>query len=111
VWRASTGVIHCVFDQIPNLQNCFTAPNKNLGGEGASDTCRRIPLQVNFYEKITFRVWCLYRCLVHDKIRNVRGLNYPVSKVVLALGDEVCQDYFFRQVHTLEVAGFFTIIK
>ncbi len=26
--------IHCVFDQIPNLQNCFTTPNKNLGGEG-----------------------------------------------------------------------------
>jgi hypothetical protein len=34
VWRATTGVIHCVFDQIPNLQNCFTTPNKNLGGEG-----------------------------------------------------------------------------
>ncbi len=37
VWRASTGVIHCVSDQIPNLQNCFAAPNKDLGGEGASD--------------------------------------------------------------------------
>jgi hypothetical protein len=37
VWRASTGVIHCVIDQIPNLQNCFTTSNKNLGGEGASD--------------------------------------------------------------------------
>jgi hypothetical protein len=30
-----TGVIHCIFDQIPNLQNCFTTPNKNLGGKGA----------------------------------------------------------------------------
>ncbi len=37
VWRASTGVNHCVFDQIPNLQNCFTTPNKILGREGASD--------------------------------------------------------------------------
>jgi hypothetical protein len=37
VWRASAGVIHYVFDKIPNLQNCFTTPNKNLGGEGASD--------------------------------------------------------------------------
>jgi hypothetical protein len=43
VWRAS-GVIHCQYDQIPNLhncikkrKNCFTTPNKNLGGEGASD--------------------------------------------------------------------------
>jgi hypothetical protein len=33
----TSGVMHCVFDQIPNLQNCFTTPNKNLGGEGASD--------------------------------------------------------------------------
>jgi hypothetical protein len=28
---------HSVSDQIQNLQNCFTIPNKNLGGEGASD--------------------------------------------------------------------------
>jgi hypothetical protein len=34
VWRASTVVINCVFDQIPNLPNCFTTPNKNLGGRG-----------------------------------------------------------------------------
>ncbi len=31
--RAYTGVIRYVFDQIPNLQNCFTT----VGGEGASD--------------------------------------------------------------------------
>ncbi len=37
VWRASTGVLHCVFDQILNLQNCFTTPNKNRGGAGASN--------------------------------------------------------------------------
>ncbi len=36
VWRPYTGVIHCVFDQIPNLQNCFTTTNKKLEGEGAS---------------------------------------------------------------------------
>ncbi len=30
VWRAYTGVIHCVFDQTLNVQNCFTTPNKNL---------------------------------------------------------------------------------
>jgi hypothetical protein len=48
VWRASTGVIHCVFDQIPNLQNCFTTPNKNLGGDRAPDKCRQVPLQLNF---------------------------------------------------------------
>jgi hypothetical protein len=34
MWRAYTGVIHCTFDQIPYLQNCFTTPNNNLEGEG-----------------------------------------------------------------------------
>jgi hypothetical protein len=40
-----------VSDQIQNLQNCFTTTNINLGGEGASkkiNTCRKVPLQVNF---------------------------------------------------------------
>ncbi len=36
VWRAYTGFIHYLFDQIPNLQNCFTTPNKNLGGGGGA---------------------------------------------------------------------------
>jgi hypothetical protein len=29
--------LHSDSDQIQNLQNCYTTPNKNLGGEGASD--------------------------------------------------------------------------
>jgi hypothetical protein len=37
-------VTHSVFDQIPNLQNCFTAP----GGIRQINTCRPVPLQVNF---------------------------------------------------------------
>jgi hypothetical protein len=37
---------------------------QNLGGKGASDTCRQVPLLVNL-KKLTFRVWCLYRYLVH----------------------------------------------
>ncbi len=32
--RAYAGAIHCVFDQIPNLQNCFTTPNKTQEGMG-----------------------------------------------------------------------------
>jgi hypothetical protein len=43
VWRAYAGVIHCIFDQIPNLQNCFTTSNKNLGGEGASHKKHLLP--------------------------------------------------------------------
>jgi hypothetical protein len=50
VWRASTEVIHWVFDQIPNLQNFFTTPNKNLGGEGASD--RQTPVTKSLYRTI-----------------------------------------------------------
>ncbi len=42
MWRASTGVIHCIFDQIPNLQNGLTTPNKNLGGEGPN-TDKHLP--------------------------------------------------------------------
>jgi hypothetical protein len=37
---------------LPDLEpaKLLTAPNKNLGGDGASqiNTCRKVPLQVNF---------------------------------------------------------------
>ncbi len=32
--RAYREVIHCVFDQILNLQYCFTTPNKTKEGRG-----------------------------------------------------------------------------
>ncbi len=56
VWRAYTGVIHCVFDQIPNLQNRFTPPpppqqKPRLGGGLRQiKTCRQDTSQVNFKE-------------------------------------------------------------
>jgi hypothetical protein len=31
VIQCDSGVIRCVFDQIPNLQNYFATPNKSLG--------------------------------------------------------------------------------
>jgi hypothetical protein len=37
VWRAYTGVIHCVFDHIHNRQNCLTTQNNKLVGEGSSE--------------------------------------------------------------------------
>ncbi len=46
VWRAFKAVYthrHCVFDQVPILPNCFTTPNKNLGGE--IKPCRQFTLQ------------------------------------------------------------------
>jgi hypothetical protein len=51
VWRAYTGAIHCVFDQIRNLQNCFTTPKQKPrrgGGLRQLNTCRQVPLQVYF---------------------------------------------------------------
>ncbi len=61
MWRASTGVIHCVFDQIPNLKNCFTTPNKNLGGGGTSD--RTTPplssFKSQFLRKADIKDWSL----------------------------------------------------
>ncbi len=53
VWRASTGVLHSVLDQTKPTK-LFYHPNKNLGGEGGLrqiNTCRQIPLQVNFKER------------------------------------------------------------
>jgi hypothetical protein len=41
VWRASTGVIHSEFDQIPNLQNCFITPNKTW--ETGPQTDKHLP--------------------------------------------------------------------
>ncbi len=61
--------IHCVFDQIPNLQNCFSTLNKKPrrgGGLKQINICRQDPIQVNFKGKPTFTVWCLYRYFVHD---------------------------------------------
>ncbi len=42
----------------------------NGGGWGPRqiNTCRQVPLLVNFSEKPTFRVWCLYRYFVHDTV-------------------------------------------
>ncbi len=34
MWRAYTVVNQCVFDQIPNLQNCFTLQTKHRRGGG-----------------------------------------------------------------------------
>ncbi len=70
MWRPYTGVIHCVFDQNPNLQNCIINPKENPrrgGGLGHINTKHLppSPFTSQFLRKPTFRVWCLYRYLVH----------------------------------------------
>ncbi len=69
------GVIHCVFYQIPNLQNCFTTPNKNLGGEGGLrqiNTCRHVLYKSIFkksgqleLESISYLVHALQPTVAH----------------------------------------------
>ncbi len=69
------GVLSCVGDYILQEFNTLfltrfrtykiarPPPNKNLGGEGASDmqinTCRKVPLQVNFLDD-DILLWCLH---------------------------------------------------
>jgi hypothetical protein len=45
VWRASTGVKHCVFDQNPNLQKLQKTKQKPKRGGGLRqiNTCRQAP--------------------------------------------------------------------
>ncbi len=60
VWRAYSGVKHSEFDQILNLQNCFTTPNKNRknwAGEGSSD--RETPAAKYLYWSIFKKSWTL----------------------------------------------------
>jgi hypothetical protein len=58
VWRASTGVIHYVFDQIEPTKLLYHPKQKPRRGGGLRqiNTCRQIPLQVNFLEKPPFRI-------------------------------------------------------
>jgi hypothetical protein len=43
------------------------------------NTCRQVPLLVNFYEKPTYRVWYLYRYFVHADLESVgAALSTPL---------------------------------
>ncbi len=68
MWRAYTGVIHWVyltrFRTYKIAFNTQTKPRRE-GGLRQINTCRQVPFLVKFSEKPTFRVWCLYRYLVH----------------------------------------------
>ncbi len=78
----STKLLYTVYLTRFRIYKIALPPQTNLGGEGASDTCRQVPLLVNFLEKPTFRVCCLYRYLVHGMgkakdrsgVREGRGL-------------------------------------
>ncbi len=47
------------------LLNHPTQKPRRGGGLRQINTCRHVPLLVNFFLKPTLRVWCLYRYLVH----------------------------------------------
>ncbi len=44
---------------------CYREMGEGIGGLRQVNTCRQVPFLVNFSEKPKFRVWCLYRYLVH----------------------------------------------
>ncbi len=50
MWRAYTGVIHCVFDQIPNLQIALPPQTKLRGREGLRHPPQS-PFTGNFLKK------------------------------------------------------------
>ncbi len=52
--------------------HCVTGA-EGIGGLRQINTCRQVPLLVKFEEKPTFRVWCLYRYLVHGWEFNSRS--------------------------------------
>ncbi len=50
-----------LFDQIQNLQNCYTTPSKNLGGEGGPQRDKHLPQSPftgKFFEMTTF--WIVF---------------------------------------------------
>jgi hypothetical protein len=57
----SAGVYHSVSDQLQNLQNCYTSPNKNKGAEGALDI--KTPAAKSLYKPIFYMTtfcFCVY---------------------------------------------------
>jgi hypothetical protein len=82
--QTGIGVIHCVFDKILSLQNCFTTSNtpRRGGGLRQINTCRQVPLLVNFKKSRhlgfeSFGRWskeCPLACLCHvNKERSTHG--------------------------------------
>jgi hypothetical protein len=56
VWRLYTGVLHCVFDQILNLQIALPVYHpkqkpRRVGDHRQINPCRQFPLQVNLFKK------------------------------------------------------------
>ncbi len=89
MWRAYKEVIHCVFDQIQNLQNCFTTQRRG-GGLRQINTCRQVPLLVNIFKKnrhlgfgVFMDIWSMNKVLGLQPLCTVLYLNfiYPNKKV------------------------------
>jgi hypothetical protein len=72
VWRAYTRVIHCVFDQLSNLQNCPRGPQTDT-----VNTCRKVTLPVNFKKSrhLGFGVFIVLWSMVG------RNVNSPISPI------------------------------
>ncbi len=87
VWRAYSGVVHSVFDQISTYCNCFTTPNKNRknwAGEGASD--RETPAAKYLY-------WSIFKKSRTLGFEATRYLDYGFMSLTVAI-DIILPSYF-----------------
>ncbi len=82
VWRASTGVIHCVFDQIPNLQMLYHPKQKPRSGGDLSqmNTCQQVILH-NFTHQ------------TGDTVHNIENRNWKMMLTTLHL---ICVESLYR---------------
>ncbi len=55
--RASAGAMNCVFDQIPNLQNCFTTLNQKPRGPHTDKRLPPRPFTGQFLRKADIKDW------------------------------------------------------
>ncbi len=62
VWISTYTV---VFTRLQCVRGGGVWAHSKGGGLGQIKTCRQVPLLVIFLEISTFRVWCLYRYLIH----------------------------------------------
>jgi hypothetical protein len=126
LWRIFRSNTLC-FDQIPNLQNCFTTPNKNLGARGpqidkhlppSTFTCQffkkaksrnlgfgvfidiwymLFSIQYDLAPIIPFKIFEPYLCYKKETGIVAQGFLYHVSGQSKPLNFTCCCRRFFRE--------------
>jgi hypothetical protein len=79
VWRAYTGVIHYIFDQMSNLKISLLLQTKTYEGRGPQTNKHLSPstFKVNFEENITFRVGFFIDIWSMQSIKEICTIHCP----------------------------------